>query len=261
MLLAVRESGPEGGPVAVLVHGVNASARTWWRVAPALAERGMRVLAVDQRGHGSSPRLEGPADAGELGEDLLETLDAHGAGHGVQLLWGHSLGAVAALEALRRRPRLAARAVLEDPPGSRSASYEAVADGIERDDAAVAAFPERWVAEVERQEPRWHPEDVRASAEGVRACDTAPVAASVRRGIGHDLAQLVGSLEVPALLLLAREDRGSPLTGDERGEVVDRLAAGEAVEMDGGHCLHRELFDETLARALAWLDGRAPAAA
>ncbi|MGH2816717.1 MAG: alpha/beta hydrolase, partial [Actinomycetota bacterium] len=43
-------------PLTVLVHGVTSSSRTWWRVGPALAERGFRVLAVDLRGHGASPR-------------------------------------------------------------------------------------------------------------------------------------------------------------------------------------------------------------
>jgi len=42
-------------PLAVLVHGVISSSRTWWRVAPALVGRGFEVLTVDLRGHGASP--------------------------------------------------------------------------------------------------------------------------------------------------------------------------------------------------------------
>ncbi len=53
-------------PLALLVHGVTSSSRTWWRVAPALAGRGFRVLAVDLRGHGASARAEGGLALAEL---------------------------------------------------------------------------------------------------------------------------------------------------------------------------------------------------
>nr|BFE86321.1 hypothetical protein GCM10020093_089220 [Planobispora longispora] len=51
-----------GDRVAVLIHGIMASSRCWWRVGPALAERGYRVVAVDLPGHGGSPRGADPAD-------------------------------------------------------------------------------------------------------------------------------------------------------------------------------------------------------
>ncbi|MGZ8563249.1 MAG: alpha/beta fold hydrolase, partial [Candidatus Limnocylindria bacterium] len=38
-------------PVAVRVHGVTGWPRTGWRVGPALAARGWRVIAGHQRGH------------------------------------------------------------------------------------------------------------------------------------------------------------------------------------------------------------------
>ncbi len=56
-------------PVAVLVHGVTGWHRTWWRVGPALAERGWRVVAVDQRGHGRSPRISGAVTIDDAAED------------------------------------------------------------------------------------------------------------------------------------------------------------------------------------------------
>ena len=42
---------PAGRPL-VLLHGVTASARIWWRVGPALAASGRRVVAPDMPGHG-----------------------------------------------------------------------------------------------------------------------------------------------------------------------------------------------------------------
>jgi len=100
--LTTRSWGPEGRggvhrPLAVLVHGVTSSSRTWWRAGPALAERGYRVLAVDLRGHGSSPRPTAGQSVADLATDVAETVEA-AAGPPVDLLVGHSLGALVALE-------------------------------------------------------------------------------------------------------------------------------------------------------------------
>ncbi|MBA3290388.1 MAG: alpha/beta fold hydrolase, partial [Actinobacteria bacterium] len=54
-VLTTRRWTGRGGR-AVLVHGVTAWSATWWRIGPALAERGWDVTAVDLRGHGDSPR-------------------------------------------------------------------------------------------------------------------------------------------------------------------------------------------------------------
>lgn len=56
-----------GDRVAVLMHGMQGSAESWWRVAPRLADSGYRVLALDMPGHGESPRdpqltIDGAAD-------------------------------------------------------------------------------------------------------------------------------------------------------------------------------------------------------
>jgi pimeloyl-ACP methyl ester carboxylesterase len=62
----------------VLVHGVTASARTWWRVGPWFAENGWRVVAVDLRDHGASPRMRGDEGLDDLAWDVHETVfEAH----------------------------------------------------------------------------------------------------------------------------------------------------------------------------------------
>ena len=103
MALLHTRSWPTSGvhsPLAVLVHGVTSSSRTWWRVGPALAGRGFGVLAVDLRGHGASPRAAAGLDVADLADDVAETV-----GGPVDLLVGHSLGALVALELVGRRPR------------------------------------------------------------------------------------------------------------------------------------------------------------
>ena len=48
--------GRPGDPALLLVHGVTSNAGIWWRVGPALAAAGFRVMAVDLPGHGRAPR-------------------------------------------------------------------------------------------------------------------------------------------------------------------------------------------------------------
>ena len=48
----VRESGPDGAKVVVLIHGLaGSSLAEWYRIAPVLAEK-YRVVMVDYRSHG-----------------------------------------------------------------------------------------------------------------------------------------------------------------------------------------------------------------
>nr|WP_309239886.1 alpha/beta fold hydrolase [Actinomadura sp. J1-007] len=57
--LAVREYGPAGGPVLVLVHGYPDEQSVWEPVAGILAAR-FRVVTYDVRGAGGSSRPAGP---------------------------------------------------------------------------------------------------------------------------------------------------------------------------------------------------------
>ena len=51
--LFFREYG-HGAPTLVILHGLLGSSQNWQRAAKSFAEK-CRVLAVDQRNHGSSP--------------------------------------------------------------------------------------------------------------------------------------------------------------------------------------------------------------
>ena len=53
--------GPEKPPI-VLVHGLASNAMLWQGAATALAARGHRVIAIDQRGHGLSSKPESGYD-------------------------------------------------------------------------------------------------------------------------------------------------------------------------------------------------------
>jgi len=86
MKLATREWG-DGPRTVAIVHGINGSAALWNSFASLLVERhDVRVIAVDLRGHGSSPRDTSYLLDDFVG-DLTDTLQ-----HAPDILLGHSLG-------------------------------------------------------------------------------------------------------------------------------------------------------------------------
>jgi pimeloyl-ACP methyl ester carboxylesterase len=238
-------------PVAVLVHGITGWWRTWWRVAPVLAARGWRVVAVDLRGHGMSPPIDGVATAGSLAVDLAVTAESLDVAP-VDVIVAHSLGAAVAMELAERRPELARRLVLEDPPGQTRADDLEFQANLERE--VLAARRDR-DAEVRRElaeNPAWLPEDARQDVDGRARCDVEGILASLRSNTGVRVTQLAPSLRVPALYVVADEERSA--LGAERAGLIGSLPPqAEVVGFDSGHTIHRDRFDAYLAEVLRWL--------
>jgi pimeloyl-ACP methyl ester carboxylesterase len=262
---------------------VTSSSRTWWRVGPALAARGFRVVAVDLRGHGASPRAAAGLAAADLAADVAETLaqGAAAAGPGasgaavpagvasgprastpvVDLLVGHSLGARVALELLAARPGFARRLVVEDPPGPGSVDWAGLADGIEADALRAVADPEGLRRDLEVANPGWPPGEAERRVADLADCDATAIAAALRPGVPFDPAALTAATRLPVLLLLAEEALGSSLAGVDRKAVVAALSpegladpANRVVRvLPVGHSIHRESLDGWLAALDAWL--------
>lgn len=109
--LAVWQNEVSGArATAVLAHGYRNDRRLLQHLAPALAARGIRSVALDFRGHGESggDRITiGPAEAGDVGAAI-----DHAASLGGPVLYvGFSMGAVAYLLSGRE----AHAAVLDSP--------------------------------------------------------------------------------------------------------------------------------------------------
>jgi pimeloyl-ACP methyl ester carboxylesterase len=242
---------PAHRPLAVLVHGVSSSSRTWWRVGPALVGRGFQVLAVDLRGHGASPRTVAGLSVADLAADVAETVGDDP----VDLLVGHSLGALVALELVGRRPGFARRLVVEDPPGSTSVDWAALAAGIEADTGRAATDPEALRRELDAANPTWLPGEAERRVADLANCDGQAVAAALRGGVAFDLAALLAAADLPTLLLLAEEALGSNLTGLDRKAAVEALRDGTTRVLPAGHSLHREALDPWLAALDPWLAG------
>ena len=93
--LHARDWGGGGRPV-VLLHGLASNARIWDGVAPRLAGAGLRVVALDLRGHGDSDQPGDGYGFETVGRDLEAALAALGLERPV--LAGHSWGASVALQ-------------------------------------------------------------------------------------------------------------------------------------------------------------------
>ena len=109
--LCARDWGGSGQAV-VLLHGLASNARIWDGVAPRLAGAGLRVVALDQRGHGASEQPGSGYDFATVGRDLASALAALGIERPV--LAGHSWGANVALQFAADRPGALAALALVD---------------------------------------------------------------------------------------------------------------------------------------------------
>ncbi|HEY6793971.1 MAG TPA: alpha/beta hydrolase [Kineosporiaceae bacterium] len=93
--LAVQVHGQDGSPTVVLVHGWTLSATAWARVVRRLAPQ-LRVVVVDQRGHGrSGPVPDGGFTPALLADDLAAVLAATVPSGTRAIVAGHSMGAMA----------------------------------------------------------------------------------------------------------------------------------------------------------------------
>ncbi len=157
---------PAGRPL-VLIHGVTASARIWWRVGPALAATGRRVVAVDLPGHGRTGHWAGHHRFRETANDVAAWIHASDLGGPDLQVVGHSWGAMTAAALPRSGVRPATLVLLEPPTVPFEVISRMASDPSEqlyRDlPAAVAALT--------RSNPDWPAEDVLAKAEALTELD------------------------------------------------------------------------------------------
>jgi len=226
----------DGERDALLIHGFNCDSGDWWEVAPVLVSRGYRVVAVDLRGHGRSPRSNSYALADYVA-DVVETVQRRPA-----LAIGHSLGgSVLAGGAERLRPE---RAIYLDPPWSPL-----------DDDTTAKLFPDlaaipgmsdaELSATLRRDFPRWSDHAIEVDVDSWRRWDpaTGDEIVATLRGSGPMSVAVVPSLVVaadPSVVCLPDEQRRL------RGlDYAVRVAPG----------LTHSLFRDDLATFLRTLDG------
>lgn len=94
------------GPVVLLLHGGMESSESWDAQTPALAAT-HRVIAVDRRGHGRTPDVDGPITYEDMRDDTIACIEALDIA-GTHLV-GWSDGGIVALMVAIARPDLVGR--------------------------------------------------------------------------------------------------------------------------------------------------------
>jgi pimeloyl-ACP methyl ester carboxylesterase len=251
--LAYLDWGGQGQPL-MLLHGITSSARTWWRVAPALAAQGYHVYALDLPGHGQSDetddhRIENIA---ALAAAAMRELGLEGA-----VLIGHSWGGATALT-LASTPAgqtQLSRVALIDPALRNSRESGAVR--LPSYMAGVGDPPEVTLPAVRANNPDWHAHDFYWKGEALQQCRAAAVRGLFVGSGNWDLSQRFTQVAIP-LLLLAADSQYTVIAPDAlaAAERSLRPGLGRMASIPGTtHNMFRGSgYDPTMSALTAWLD-------
>jgi len=220
------ESWGIGTPV-VLVHGSLATGAEEWQAQRPLADEGFRLLVLDRRGYGRSPRADG--------EDFLRDADDIIAlmGDGAHLV-GHSYGGLGALFAAARRPDVTLSLTLLEPAtfalGQHHPDARALVDEVRTlwsQDLPDEAWVIRFLKAVGSDSDELSPELLSAAV---------PLVPLLRRGrpiwsSNLPLAELA-TASFPKLVISGGHSAGFDAICDD---LAERIGASRAVAAGAGH--------------------------
>ncbi|MFL5297613.1 MAG: alpha/beta fold hydrolase [Phenylobacterium sp.] len=244
--IAYDDIAPPGGPerTIVLIHGFASNRNEGWRRTGwygAFERRGMRVIALDQRGHGESAKLYDPEayERAKLAGDVAALMDHLGVGRAD--VFGYSMGTRTALELAMSAPERVSNLILGgigekllEPP--QPVLGEPMAEAMLADDPATITQP---MLQSFRQFADEQGEDRKALA-AVTRVKNPPL----------DQAAMAG-LPMPVLVVAGSGDTGA---GDPQG-LARLFPHGHAVTVPG--CDHFSAIPHALTKAAVFdfLDG------
>jgi pimeloyl-ACP methyl ester carboxylesterase len=258
-----------GAPPLLCLHGVTRCWQSFLPLIPTLALR-WRVYALDHRGHGGSARAESYF-AVDYAQDVVSFLRTEIRRPAV--VYGHSLGAMAAAAVAAEIPELVRAVILEDPPfdtmGARIKShplypYFAALGSLAGGGMAVPELVEKLGAiEIDAPHGRAALRNVRDAsalrftAKCLRRLDPAVMTPIVEAQWlkGYDLRSIAGRIQSPTLVLQADGDAGGMLTDGDAELLEITIADVARVRVGGvGHQIHTAAPDAALRIALGFLE-------
>jgi pimeloyl-ACP methyl ester carboxylesterase len=155
--------GNPGDPPVLLVHGVTSNAGIWWRIGPALAAAGRRVIAVDMPGHGRTARGPRSHRLADTAAELTTFAKAAGIDRPDLAVVGHSWGGMVSAN-LPGAGLAPATLILLDPPYLTLGRLRALTE--QPTERPYATFADS-IAAVRTANPSWSEGDVAAKAQAL----------------------------------------------------------------------------------------------
>jgi 3-oxoadipate enol-lactonase len=253
---ASAEARAAGAWPVVLLHGFPFN-RTLWRGQVESLSGARRVVAPDLRGHGETSLTEGPATMEEMAEDLAALLDEMEVERAV--VGGLSMGGYVALAFMRAHPERVGALVLADTRAQadtddarrtrEETAQRALSAGMEP--IADAMLPKLLAPATRERRP-----DVVARVREMILGTRPEGAAAALRGMAvrRDQTDLLGTINVPTLIVVGSEDAITPPSDSEAMRA--KIEGSRLVKIEGaGHVSNVERpgeFDRALAE---FLDG------
>ncbi len=266
--LHVEVFGPDGVPTIVLAHGILMQIRNWAYQIEDLADR-FRVVAYDQRGHGSSGGDPRTFSVDALGDDLHAVLEACVPAGEQVVIAGHSMGGMSIMSWAGQYPdevaRRAAAVLLLNTAASAVIDHIAVI-GVPRPTHGIARVLIKQklltIARTRARVPirmlafgtRAAREHVDALMEMMLAAPDDTVTRFVLAVADVDLLAALPDITVPAVVLGGLQDRLLPPVHSRR--IARRLPDVESLLLvpHAGHMTiwdHRELVSGLIAQTAA----------
>ena len=250
--LNYRLDGPQDGPVVMLANSLASNLGMWEPQVPALSAAGFRVLRYDKRGHGGSAVPPGPYTMEQLAADAVGLLDAlgiaraHFCGLSIGGMIGQQLGA-------RFGDRFASLTLCD------TAAYMAAKDAWDARFAAVRgggmaavvdATLDRWFTKSGQQRLPQAIQAVRGMILGTPVEGFCGCGAAIQ---AMDNRPLLGAIRKPTLVIVGREDQGTPV---EANQYLHEHIPGSALAIldDAAHLCNLEQPEAFNAALLGHLE-------
>ena len=249
--------GMNSGPPIILIHGLGGMMQEFLNVYELLKVR-WRVTLVDLRGHGKSTWTTGGYKFDSYHSDIvglmLEVIS------GPAVVWGHSLGAITAMNIAAEAPDQVSAVILEDPPMMISsdpshspflASFKATQDLMRSnasDDEVLATLRER--------APDLKNEALERQLYRIKMNDpeiyTAPVTG--RQKESWDADSVLSAIKAPTLLMQADPEVGAAVLDEHALRAMKLLSNARHIKYEGiGHGIHAALPQKTVADVEAFV--------
>ena len=255
---SVEGNGPE---TVLLIMGLGGRAADWGTEFPSALAKRYRVVRLDNRGVGGSPRVPGGYDLRDMARDATKVLDAVDAkdAHIVGVSMGGMISQVVAAEHPERVKRLVLLSthfggpqVVPPTPEAMRLFDPSVFGELGGDPVAMMRFTINVITAAGFLERA--PEVVAALLENVRKEPTHPSAfmAQVQAILGSDRSELIRSIAKPTLVIHGTEDKLIPSANGEM--IAARIPGAKLVLFEkSGHMLMWETPEELSRLVLDFL--------